>query len=147
MGLNASLLQASKTLIDSPRPLNSLVVDVDNSFPSGHLTSIIVFVGTLAFLALQNQKAVSKLCIATVAPALTVIEAFDRLYLDAHWFSDVLAAPFLALFILAVSILVASRFFRWFIKRHNKYKPIHSANKEVTPLSGLESLRESMESA
>lgn len=135
MGLNALLLQASKTLIDSPRPVNSLLVDMDNSFPSGHLTSIIVFVGMFTFLALQNRKIISKFFIAAVAPALIGIMAFDRHYLNAHWFSDVLAAPFLALFVIAVSILVVEEFFRWFNKRHNKYKPIHSVNKEVPPIS------------
>lgn len=106
MGGNALLLSVSKTIVASPRPLNGLILEQGNSFPSGHVTSTIVFFGMLAFFAIQNRKTISKLCLAAITPVLAVIVAFDRIYLNVHWLSDVLAAPFLALFVLATSILV-----------------------------------------
>lgn len=106
MGADAAILEAAKTLITSPRPINALIAETDNSFPSGHLTSTIVFVGMLTYLAWQNRKTIHKLCIAAVGPALIVVVGFDRIYLNVHWLSDIIAAPFLALFIIAATILV-----------------------------------------
>jgi membrane-associated phospholipid phosphatase len=119
MGADALLLQATKTLIVSPRPLNGLIAEEDFSFPSGHVTSTIVFVGMLSYFAWENRKTISKLCIAAVGPALVAIVAFDRLYLNVHWLSDVLSAPFLSLFIIAATILIVRRLFRWYNKRYN----------------------------
>jgi undecaprenyl-diphosphatase len=129
MGIDALLLEASKTLIASPRPLNSLLVDVDNSFPSGHVTSIIVFGGMLTFLAWQNRKTVSKLCAAAIGP-LAAIVAFDRLYLNAHWLSDVLAAPFLALFVIAATILIVPKLLYWIKMEQIQHKS--SATKDAS---------------
>lgn len=94
MGVDALLLSISKTVVISPRPLNGLILEQGNSFPSGHVTTTIVFFGMLTFFALQNRKTISKFCLAAVTPVLAVIVAFDRLYLNVHWLSDVLAAPF-----------------------------------------------------
>ncbi len=117
MGSDALLLNISKTVVISPRPLNGLILEQSNSFPSGHVTSTIVFFGMLTYFALQNRKTLSKLCLAAVTPALAVIVAFDRLYLNAHWLSDVLAAPFLALFVLVTSILVIEHLTGWYARR------------------------------
>ena len=87
MGADAALLQAAKTFITSPRPTNALLAETDNSFPSGHLTSTIVFVGMLTYLAWQNRKTIHKLCIAAVGPALILVVGFDRIYLNMHWLS------------------------------------------------------------
>jgi len=119
MGIDALLLEASKTLIASPRPINSLLVDADGSFPSGHVTSILVFSVMLTYLACQNRKTLSKLCTAAIGP-LAVIVAFDRLYLNAHWLSDVVAAPFLALFIIAATILIVPQLLHWVKRKQNQ---------------------------
>jgi membrane-associated phospholipid phosphatase len=117
MGADAALLQAAKTFITSPRPANSLLVETDNSFPSGHLISTIVFFGMLTYLAWQNRKTIHKLCIAAVGPALILVVGFDRIYLNMHWLTDILAAPFLALFIIAVTILIVESISDWYKKR------------------------------
>jgi undecaprenyl-diphosphatase len=116
MGADAVLLQAAKTFITSPRPANALITDVDNSFPSGHLTSTIVFVSMLTYLAWQNRKTIHKLCIAAIGPALILVVGFDRIYLNMHWLSDILSAPFLALFIIAATILIVESILDWYKK-------------------------------
>ncbi|HEY9754703.1 MAG TPA: phosphatase PAP2 family protein, partial [Oculatellaceae cyanobacterium] len=126
MGADALLLQAAKTFITSPRPTNALITDLDNSFPSGHLTSTIVFIGMLTYLAWQNRKTIHKLAIAAVGPALIIIVGFDRIYLNMHWLSDILAAPFIALFIIAATILILETIANWHKKRQtapNKGSP------------------------
>jgi undecaprenyl-diphosphatase len=131
MGADAALLQAAKTFITSPRPTNALITDVDNSFPSGHLTSTIVFVGMLTYLAWQNRKTIHKLCIAAVGPALILVVGFDRIYLNMHWLSDILAAPFLALFIIAATILTIESIADW----HKKRQAVPNKNREMGTLS------------
>jgi membrane-associated phospholipid phosphatase len=117
MGGDALLLNVSKTVIASPRPLNGLILEQSNSFPSGHVTSTIVFFGMLTYFAWQNRKTITKFCLAAITPILAVMVAFDRLYLNVHWLSDVLAAPFLALFVLVVTILVVQYLTGWHTRR------------------------------
>ena len=117
MGLDAVLLQVAKTVVISPRPLNSIVIESDYSFPSGHVTSTIVFFGTLTYLAWQNRSRIVKACFGLLTPTLAIFVGFTRLYLNAHWLSDVLAAPFLAVFVIAASILILQQLTRWYIKR------------------------------
>lgn len=62
------------------------------SFPSGHATSAIVLYGFLAFLLARGRSAGYKVVVSAVAAGLILMIAFSRLYLGAHWFSDVLAA-------------------------------------------------------
>ncbi len=61
------------------------------SFPSGHATSAIVLYGFLAFLLARGCSARWKLLISAVAAGFVLLIAFSRLYLGAHWFSDVVA--------------------------------------------------------
>jgi undecaprenyl-diphosphatase len=114
MSLDAVLLWVFKTCIDSPRPLNGLIIEQSNSFPSGHLTSTIVLVGMLAYFAWQTFKSQKvKLLSTLTAVALASLVCFDRIYLNVHWFSDVVAAPFLAMFVLSASILGFSYLLCW----------------------------------
>jgi undecaprenyl-diphosphatase len=105
MGADALLLQVLKTFVASPRPLNALIIEGDYSFPSGHLTSILVLLGMLTYFAYQTHKPVFKV-LAVATPVLGVLMALDRLYLNMHWLSDVIAAPLLALFIITATVLI-----------------------------------------
>jgi len=49
MGGDALLLSISKTVVASHRPLNGLILKQGYSFPSGHVTSTIVFFGMLTY--------------------------------------------------------------------------------------------------
>jgi membrane-associated phospholipid phosphatase len=112
MAADALLLQVLKTVVASPRPLNALVIEGDYSFPSGHLTSILVLLGMLTYFAYKNRGSVFKV-LAVVTPVLGVLMALDRLYLNVHWLSDVIAAPFLAVFIVTATILVIESLAGW----------------------------------
>jgi undecaprenyl-diphosphatase len=62
-----------------------------NSFPSGHMVRTVVAYGLLAFVIrrLAPSRMVRWLAIP-VAIVIIIIVAFDRLYLDVHWESDVI---------------------------------------------------------
>ncbi|MEP6753266.1 MAG: phosphatase PAP2 family protein [Candidatus Dormiibacterota bacterium] len=76
-----------------------------NSFPSGHVVRAVVAYGLIAFVArrLAPWLVVRALAIP-VAVALIIVEAFDRLYLDAHWESDVVGGLLLG----AIALLAAT---------------------------------------
>ncbi len=62
-----------------------------NSFPSGHMVRTVVAYGLLAFVVrrLAPWRTARELAIP-IAAVLIIVEAFDRLYLDVHWESDVI---------------------------------------------------------
>ena len=62
-----------------------------NSFPSGHMMRTVIAYGLLAFVVrrLTSSPRVRTLAVAG-AVALCAVMAFDRLYLDVHWESDVI---------------------------------------------------------
>lgn len=76
-----------------------------NSFPSGHMVRTVVAYGLIAFVVrrLAPWPAVRALAIP-VATVVIVVEAFDRLYLDVHWESDVIGGLLLG----AIALLSAT---------------------------------------
>lgn len=62
-----------------------------NSFPSGHMLRTVIVYGLLAFVIrrLSTSPILHSLA-APVAIGIIVLVAFDRLYLDVHWESDVI---------------------------------------------------------
>jgi undecaprenyl-diphosphatase len=60
------------------------------SFPSGHSTVNVVLYGFLAFLIAREIRPAWRLVVILGAATLIFLIAFSRLYLGAHWFSDVL---------------------------------------------------------
>lgn len=117
MAADALLLQLLKTEVVSPRPLNALIFESDYSLPSGHVTSILVLLGMLTYIAYRIHKPVFKVLVVAT-PVLEVLMALDRLYLNLHWLIDVIAAPFLALFIVTATIVVIESLAGWQRKRH-----------------------------
>jgi undecaprenyl-diphosphatase len=75
------------------------------SFPSGHMTRAVVIYGLLAFV-IQRLGGPGRLRQAAVPLAIAVVllEAFDRLYLEVHWESDVLGGILLGAIFLSAAI-------------------------------------------
>ena len=107
MAGDALIVSTAKTMFHSARPLNGLVYNTGFSFPSGHTTASIVFCGLLTYLTWQHWKS-PKAKTASIAISITIISivAFDRIYLNVHWFSDVLGGCLLGLFWLALTLWV-----------------------------------------
>ena len=91
IGLAEILVKVLKFTLHRLRP--SLLYDgVERfSFPSGHATTSVVVYGFLAFLICREQRARVRNSIALTAALVIALIAFSRLYLGAHWASDVIA--------------------------------------------------------
>ena len=105
MGGDALMVTIAKTIVQSPRPLNGLVFEAGFSFPSGHATTCIVFCGLLTYFVWQNWKSTKPKIVSIALYAfITSLVAFDRVYLNVHWFSDVLGGCLFGIFWLTFSL-------------------------------------------
>ena len=106
MAGDALLVQIFKMLIMSPRPLNEIIAETNYSFPSGHTTGSVVFFGVLTYFAWVHWGS-KKVKVATGGfyVSITALVGFDRIYLNVHWFSDIIGALFLGAFWLSFCIL------------------------------------------
>jgi undecaprenyl-diphosphatase len=111
MAGDALLVEFFKTIIASPRPFNGIIVATGYSFPSGHTTSSVVFFGILVYVAWQQWKNMNAKVLAVGLYVSEVgVVSFDRIYLNVHWFSDVLGALFLGAFWVAFCVWIFKSF-------------------------------------
>lgn len=104
MGLNFLM----KNLFIRPRPhFNDPILTLTSySFPSGHTMTATVFYGTLCVLALSQTHRWQWRALAVLGTAFCVLlVGFSRIYLGAHFLSDVLAAIAEGLAWLAFSLI------------------------------------------
>jgi membrane-associated phospholipid phosphatase len=81
-----------KDLFAPPRPSfeHPLVVDTSYSFPSGQAMEAVVVYGMLAYFVLLTSKAWGKRAVAVCGAAILVLMiGLGRVYLGAHYVSDV----------------------------------------------------------
>ncbi len=91
----------------------ALVTEKSYSFPSGHATMVTVFFGGLvAFVFHVSRRLIVRALALLVAATLILAVAMSRVYLGAHWPTDVLAGILLGLFWLVLCATGAGVFAR-----------------------------------
>jgi undecaprenyl-diphosphatase len=106
------LTSVLKVLVGRPRPPsflgdpNDLFWSVDQfSFPSGHVLFYIVFFGFIALLAWSHLTGYVRWLIMVICGLLIVLIGPSRVYLGAHWASDVIGSYVIGVLWLLMIIL------------------------------------------
>lgn len=108
IGATNTIVWVSKAMYGRLRPPDSLVETIGASFPSGHsATAAVVAIGlVLLFAAIANDRKHW----FYIAASWATLMAASRVYLRAHWLTDVVAGVTLAA---AVSLAAAVLVDRW----------------------------------
>lgn len=78
-----------------PHFIDPIVTLTSYSFPSGHVAGSTLFYGFAAALMISHTHSLARQIAAVIGALLMItLVAFSRMYLGAHFFSDVLAAFF-----------------------------------------------------
>ena len=97
----------TKAAVERPRPLHPIVEAGGSSFPSGHAATAVAYLvlGVIAARALPNLS--WRVALVAGAAVLAVLIGLTRIYLRAHYWSDVAAGWSLALAIFSACGCVA----------------------------------------
>ncbi len=110
LSLSGSLAYLIKYLYYSPRPGGILALDLSSSFPSGHVVLSVAVYGFLAILVARTWLPTRRHLAYLTAAIIVSLVGLSRIYLGAHWLTDVLGGAFLALAcILALAIAYFAR--------------------------------------
>jgi membrane protein DedA with SNARE-associated domain/membrane-associated phospholipid phosphatase len=106
LGLVVLAVHIAKDDLDRPRPLSPLVETEGHSFPSGHAAYSVVYVAVAVALA-RTVPWLGRFAVVTVAVAVAAALGLSRVYLRAHFVSDVAGGWGLAAAIFALCAIVA----------------------------------------
>jgi undecaprenyl-diphosphatase len=103
------LTNAIKFIVERPRPSPDMVhvyyYPATCSFPSGHVTSYMALYGFLFYLTYTMMRSSPlRSALLIILGALTGLVGLSRVYLGAHWASDVFVGYCLGFFWLALTI-------------------------------------------
>jgi membrane-associated phospholipid phosphatase len=100
-----------------PMPVNvgGFISNINQySYPSGHVLFFVVFFGFFAYLAWMNFTGSVRILVVTACSALIVLIGPSRVFLGAHWASDVLGSYVIGTIWLSILILA----YQWAIHQN-----------------------------
>ncbi len=101
-----------KVLVDRPRPGDEIFGNDGLSFPSGHVSHMVVFLGFLIYLMPELIKQrVMAITLQVIMFAIILLIMLSRVYLGEHWVSDVLGSVILGGLMLAPAIDLYKRYY------------------------------------
>jgi membrane-associated phospholipid phosphatase len=108
------LVNAIKSVVGRPRPSLDMVTvyehSVSRSFPSGHVASYMALFGFIFYLIYTLMRpSTLRAILLIICGALISLVGVSRVYLGAHWASDVFGGYCFGFFWLALTIYVYQR--------------------------------------
>lgn len=95
-----------KEIIQRARPENMLLLETGYSFPSGHATIAAVFFCFIIYLFYDKiENTLRRYLFAAANIFVILLIGFSRMYLQVHWFSDIIAGFCLGMFWFTIVIL------------------------------------------
>jgi hypothetical protein len=107
LGLTLLAVQAMKAAEGRPRPVQAFISTAGLSYPSGHAAYALGFVACAVVLVRGGSSLAARFAVVTVAIAVVVFVALSRVYLRAHFLTDVLGGLGLSAAIFSVCGLIA----------------------------------------
>jgi undecaprenyl-diphosphatase len=110
LALTFVAVHVAKDAFDRPRPVRGLVETAGASYPSGHAAYAVAWVAVALVLTRALPKVATRFALVTFAVIVAVLVGLSRIYLRAHYLSDVIggwalgAAIFSALGIVALVV-------------------------------------------
>lgn len=100
------VVQVLKKTLGRHRPLDLYQGVEQFSFPSGHATMSAVVLAFLAFLVTRGQSPRWRVAVGVITSVYVALVGFSRLYLGAHWLSDVIGGFSFGLAAVALASMV-----------------------------------------
>jgi undecaprenyl-diphosphatase len=106
MLLSFTSIELVKLVMHKARPPNMLIIVSGYSFPSGHATMSVVLFGLIIYLILKHIKnRYYKLIMTSISSVMILLIGYSRIYLNVHWFSDVIGGYALGMFLLSGGLI------------------------------------------
>jgi undecaprenyl-diphosphatase len=109
-----------KTIVHAPRPIAIYDGAFAFGFPSGHTTMSLILLGLPTLMMARELKGLQRWLLISVTSITILAIAFSRLYLGAHWFSDVLGGLFMG----AIWVALPGLFYLRNVKQTLTTKPL-----------------------
>ena len=109
MLVSAGLIEITKRIVQSARPLGNTVIRAGFSFPSGHTVLAVTLFGVFAGLVSWQTEPDRRRWLIIMTAVWCGAIALSRLYLGQHWLTDVIGSAFLGAGIATTTTLLLRR--------------------------------------
>ena len=119
------IYQRARPSFDNP----VLTALTEYSFPSGHTMGATLFYGFIAaYVACQLRSPIGRVAVFVAAACMALLVAFSRVYLGAHYLSDVMAAMAEGVAWLSICITASST-----LRRRKERRGLDKFDSDTTP--------------
>ena len=109
----AATIGLTKQIFGKIRPMPEATIFLENfSFPSGHILLSTAILGFIMAIICNNKKAIERVSYYQLASLFLLLLAFARVYVDAHWLSDVLVSSI-------IGFIIASLYSFFYHRKHS----------------------------